>query len=442
MGSAKIQAKANESRTLDTVGPSGTGFSINSNESSEKANQKQIWTSDEGRWDIIVSRAFNAVISFLPSPDSADPQSYDLLPHHSIRSLIILSYLPELISDLLINDSVTDWTIRSEVYNSMLSLLRCMANSELTVNALVEEKWEKKKSQGLEAWMWREGAVEWEKTRDNLSILRAPPIYDRFKKLTKQCETFLAGVAHLLENDGDDETVEMTIKTTSLCGDMISAQQDMQRIISVLTRGKAPKTSTSQSTTPDAKGKGKDPNFELEKRYAVECEKLAFKYVPLHTEADNSGGGLDFQGFHYKKEVTATEKSTRLPKDRLHLIKEISALSTSLPPGVWVRVDDVRTDVIKFMIAGPEGTPYANGLYEFHCFMPINYPNSPPLINFQTTGGGKVRFNPNLYNNGKVCLSLLGSNENEQWSPSQSTLLQVIVSIQSMILVEAPYFNE
>lgn len=26
-----------------------------------------------------------------------------------------------------------------------------------------------------------------------------------------------------------------------------------------------------------------------------------------------------------------------------------------------------------------------------------------------TTGGGKVRFNPNLYNNGKVCLSLLGT---------------------------------
>ena len=29
-------------------------------------------------------------------------------------------------------------------------------------------------------------------------------------------------------------------------------------------------------------------------------------------------------------------------------------------------------------------------------------------VNFQTTGGGSVRFNPNLYNCGKVCLSLLG----------------------------------
>ena len=29
-------------------------------------------------------------------------------------------------------------------------------------------------------------------------------------------------------------------------------------------------------------------------------------------------------------------------------------------------------------------------------------------VNLQTTGGGSVRFNPNLYNCGKVCLSLLG----------------------------------
>ncbi|EDR15233.1 uncharacterized protein LACBIDRAFT_149572, partial [Laccaria bicolor S238N-H82] len=80
------------------------------------------------------------------------------------------------------------------------------------------------------------------------------------------------------------------------------------------------------------------------------------------------------------------------------------------------------------MIAGPEGTPYAGGLFEFDCFTPLDYPNSPPLFHLRTTGGGTVRFNPNLYNCGKVCLSLL----EEQWSP-KSTLLQVLVSIQSMI---------
>ena len=61
-----------------------------------------------------------------------------------------------------------------------------------------------------------------------------------------------------------------------------------------------------------------------------------------------------------------------------------------------------------------------------------------------TTGQGKVRFNPNLYANGKVCLSLLGTwsgHGGETWGPS-STLLQVFASIQSLIMTEYVYYNE
>jgi hypothetical protein len=44
-----------------------------------------------------------------------------------------------------------------------------------------------------------------------------------------------------------------------------------------------------------------------------------------------------------------------------------------------------------------------------------------------------------------VCLSLLGTwqgAKNEQWDETTSTLLQVFVSIQALIFVEQPYFNE
>jgi baculoviral IAP repeat-containing protein 6 len=67
------------------------------------------------------------------------------------------------------------------------------------------------------------------------------------------------------------------------------------------------------------------------------------------------------------------------------------------------------------------------------------------MVNLQTTGSGTVRFNPNLYNCGKVCLSLLGTwdgQQGEQWNETTSTILQVLVSIQSLILVPEPYFNE
>ena len=49
------------------------------------------------------------------------------------------------------------------------------------------------------------------------------------------------------------------------------------------------------------------------------------------------------------------------------------------------------------------------------------------MVQFRTTGNGVVRFNPNLYQCGKVCLSLLGTWEGaqgEQWNET-STILQV-----------------
>jgi len=58
---------------------------------------------------------------------------------------------------------------------------------------------------------------------------------------------------------------------------------------------------------------------------------------------------------------------------------------------------------------------------------------------------GGLRLNPNLYHNGKVCLSLLGTwhgKNCENWNPDKSTMLQVLVSIQALILNEKPFFNE
>lgn len=57
---------------------------------------------------------------------------------------------------------------------------------------------------------------------------------------------------------------------------------------------------------------------------------------------------------------------------------------------------------LQVLITGPADTPYANGCFEFDVYFPQDYPNSPPLVNLETTGGHSVRFNPNLYNDGKV----------------------------------------
>lgn len=56
-----------------------------------------------------------------------------------------------------------------------------------------------------------------------------------------------------------------------------------------------------------------------------------------------------------------------------------------------------------------------------------------------------LRLNPNLYESGKVCLSLLNTwtgTGTEVWHPENSTILQVLLSLQALVLNEKPYFNE
>ena len=136
-------------------------------------------------------------------------------------------------------------------------------------------------------------------------------------------------------------------------------------------------------------------------------------------------------------------------KATMRMISEVSSFKYGLPLNwdstIWVRVSKKYLNVFSFFISGPKDTPYENGIFEFHATFPSDYPESPPKVLLHTTGKDTVRFNPNLYNCGKVCLSLLGTwsgQEGEKWNPKNSTFLQVLVSIQSLILVENPYFNE
>ncbi|KAK0664028.1 putative baculoviral IAP repeat-containing protein [Cercophora samala] len=142
-----------------------------------------------------------------------------------------------------------------------------------------------------------------------------------------------------------------------------------------------------------------------------------------------------FSGFK-TREVSST--GARMRK----LYTQISSLHADLPDGIYVRYGESRPDVLKVLIFGPKSTPYEHGIFLFDMFCDHDFPQSPPKVKFLTTGGGKVRFNPNLYADGKVCLSLLGTWGGPTWVPDVSTILQVLVSIQSMIFVERPYFNE
>ena len=181
--------------------------------------------------------------------------------------------------------------------------------------------------------------------------------------------------------------------------------------------------------------------------YLEVMKPLQYDSYEMITE-DIESGRVRFVVSHaFEKMINNTNSvgSRRIKR----LAQEAVTLSSSLPlsysSSVFLRTDTSRLDVMKVLISGPEDTPYANGLFEFDVFFPADYPNSPLLIKLETTGRGRVRFNPNLYANGKVCLSILNTwqgRPEEKWNARTSSLLQVLVSIQSLILVPEPYFNE
>jgi ubiquitin-protein ligase len=160
---------------------------------------------------------------------------------------------------------------------------------------------------------------------------------------------------------------------------------------------------------------------------------------------------LQFGTFEIQPNHLFKEYCSQKPEQKaiVRMISEVSTFKSGLPVNwestIWIRVSKTSINVLSFFISGPKDTPYENGIFEFHTAFPTNYPNSEPKVLINTTGGGTIRFNPNLYNCGKVCLSLLGTwsgQDGEKWNPKTSTFLQVLVSIQSLILVEKPYFNE
>jgi ubiquitin-protein ligase len=97
-------------------------------------------------------------------------------------------------------------------------------------------------------------------------------------------------------------------------------------------------------------------------------------------------------------------------------------------------------NILTVLIAGPKNTPYENGLFEFHIYLPTDYPNRAPLVLINTTNGGLIRFNPNLYANGKVCLSILNTWAGESWTACQ-TIYSLLLTLSS-VLSANPLLNE
>lgn len=170
----------------------------------------------------------------------------------------------------------------------------------------------------------------------------------------------------------------------------------------------------------------------------------------LHASSPLPGVGLGAAGAGLLSQINATSWDPTLSTDWdnekasqqciLRIKRDIMSIYKEPPPGMFVVPDPQDMTKIHALITGPFDTPYEGGFFLFLFRCPPDYPIHPPRVKLITTGHNTVRFNPNFYRNGKVCLSILGTWTGPAWSPAQS-ISSVLISIQSL-MTENPYHNE
>lgn len=412
--------------------------------------------------DKLFQAALSLITQLLPHPDAADAGVYDYLPHASLAPLLALSTVQDLLATLLRNDSVGEWTRRSELYFSVLALLTALSESESILGVLFGERWEKRWSGGLALWMEGRGELEWEhkdapvvvtkakgkKRKSDVDdappplgeAVMAPSLFSLLRRLVTQADAFRKAAT-----TGDFNADDVAL--LGLCGDMSAAGDRCVRTLKIWDQQRerdgdflpAPKPNA-----PAANGKGKgraldDSQTYTDVQYASACRTLAYDSLSLAAPTTSDTAGLTFPTHYYNKDIVASAASQRPHGGFVHLAKELAVLSTNLPPGIFLRVDEARIDVIKCIIAGPEDTPYAGGLFEVRSgcrtverrdadvsHSPTHSSTSSsrsstrksrrksgsrrPEVSFgafsshsegslisATSPGGAVRFNPNLY---------------------------------------------
>ncbi|XP_055582229.1 baculoviral IAP repeat-containing protein 6 isoform X6 [Falco cherrug] len=349
-----------------------------------------------------------------------------------LLELLSQSCLIPAMSSYLRNDSVLDMARHVPLYRALLELLRAIASCTSMVPLLLPLSGESSEEE--------EERLESQASVGTLLAKMKTCVDTYTNRLRSKKDKAKAGV----KPDASDQEPE---GLTLLVPDIQKTAEIVYAATTSLRQANQEKKMAEYSKKAAVKPKPLSVLRSLEEKYVAVMKKLQFDTFEMVSEDDD--GKLVFKvNYHYMSQVKNASDANSAARAR-RLAQEAVTLSTSLPlsssSSVFVRCDEERLDIMKVLITGPADTPYANGCFEFDVYFPQDYPNSPPLVNLETTGGHSVRFNPNLYNDGKVCLSILNTwhgRPEEKWNPQTSSFLQVLVSVQSLILVAEPYFNE
>ncbi|KAJ3268472.1 hypothetical protein HDV01_002730 [Terramyces sp. JEL0728] len=347
---------------------------------------------DDNVIDVLV-----AMRQYIPSTDRGE-YTFDYTPHSALKSLLAVSILGPCLKSAFKIASLHDLNTRPKLFITWLKILALIAKHDDLRPYLYMDL---NTNSGLHGQM-----IEYSK--------------DSLYKMIRQLDSQLVQYNKLTKNNQNEykDFVLLTEEILSFCSD-----ENDETLIE----------DSSDAVTNFAK-------HEYDVEMALPNEKTISHYIQTMSPLGFAMQELDLPQEKMVEYENGNEVRTKI------IAKEIATLSNSIPidynTSAFLRVDEEKMHVMQLCLIGPEGTPYANGVFLFDIVLPYTYPLAPPKFTYKTTGNGTWRANPNLYNNGKVCLSVLNTWSSNQWIPGKSTLLQVIISIQSMIFVNRPYFNE
>ena len=378
----------NQMMKKSRFGGTGPGRSI--------SDQKSQAFEAQQAMDRLATTVLSLLQYLLPSLERG--HSFDIGPPAMIADMLLESRILDYCADLLRNDSLDDTFSRKATYDAALNFVKVIGMHHTTARSTVFSK----RPQQPELCNL---LTQTYRRIEPPSRGTAPSIADSLRELSKLSDLLLKNAGHhkTIYSAGSDQ------KLLSLCRKV----SELWKLFSLSAHMHTPDSEASNTTTPSTL-------TEVAPVSDVPDEQV---FVP-HAFA-----------------VEARAQFRSAPGRFKRLVSEINVLQNSLPPDIFVRHGESRLDLMKCTIIGPGGTPYENGVFEFDIYCPVEYPKIPPLVSFKGSDGVHG-INPNLYADGKVCLSLLGTWPGEPWKPGESTLLQVLVSLQAMVFCEQPWYNE
>ena len=413
--SSKSNSSSNRSsKYKKSSSKGGTGFAGTAKDSYHQVEEAK---KKEGKENTVISQLLKILSNLLPNAVSYQP-------HTSLFPIIKDSCLLKLLAGYFRNNWLMDTNAQeSDLYFSVLSVIRALSSDPIMFGIIMLPFDESNPSDCIRYQM--EG-------------------------LNKQTEFFMKKVESFESQEREDVThvLGLSLDIQNVYAQIVDFSSiwctgKISKYLMPLKKEEKQSSSKQKSKLKLLKKKSTKQKVSVEdaheKQYVNAMKPLQFEFLnPFPTTKQNVK--------YLANLASAKQNSVTSPGVIVRISQELSSLATSLPlsinSGVFMRVNEEKVNEIRFIIIGPAGTPYENGCFEFEMIIGHDYPHNPPNVQIMTTGSGSVRFNPNLYNNGKVCLSLLGTWSGPGWDPKVSTLLQVLVSIQSLIMVPDPYFNE